>query len=231
MLRSRNPSSIEQVATFFNSTVLPFVEANRLRIVVICAGELDPLLLARLQRVAQDYSPSMSVVTKYEALGQRLTQNYGLHDSAEPKVMVNAKGKVVEQWTNPFSGPKYEKSTSTRGAAVDLILMERAAVAIATTTSSFSAAVYAKRCGGASTPGCSAVGRLFLYDTYRDGSFTRLTAYPCGYQFGQYLRSPPALVARPPRSLHVVAFRFYGRSPLYEHPERNGNYSEKTADW
>jgi hypothetical protein len=190
MTKGRAKPSSQDLFDFL-SRVEAFAVSRDVRKVYICSG-----------RLAANYE---SVVTSFMHRTSVLWMNKSMllgEDAAYRDSDIHWQ-KVDGTFVTP---------TPTEGAAVDLSILEEAELAVVTTYSSFSAAVYAKRCGG---NGCRRVGEIYLYDMYLDGSFTNLLEYPCGYQFGVYLRFPPALVPPPPPSLRVLAYGYDKSSPIF----------------
>ena len=114
--------------------------------------------------------------------------------------------------------------TDSTQAAVDLLLLQKAAASIVTAFSSLTVAVYSRRCcleftgqghnsgeyhasalEGTETGDVTLGGipGVMMYDVYNDGSLTGLAEYPCGYKMGEefgyltgaQLKSPPNDIA------------------------------------
>lgn len=235
MRSGRKEPNAKQIKDFVSKVLVPELMLRRIKVLVVCSGTLPSFAWNAL--VSAGKSHNVTVVSKMLLLPKNVTfNNFG---------------------TKAFSteGSVRIEVTPTDGAAADLLVMERADIAFLTTTSSFSCAVYAKRCGGSvylassitwnltrsqlglpndakseSIPGryfdvrgsgCSLVGNVMLYDCYADGTFTKLVELPCGYQFGQYILAPPAVVPRVPAELNVVSFRYRPQSPLFVEKWRN----------
>lgn len=197
ILRGRSVSTTAQLREFLINTVIPLALEKKVAAIVVCSGPIGSNYEEVLDKLSSDRMP---IVDKTDFL---------------KNAQVGAQLSDVKLVPSSVVSP-----TSTRGAAVDLMIMEDAKVVLATTWSSFSLSIYSKRCGSQAL-GCRSVGNVFLYDVYLDGTFTKPVEYPCGLEFGIYHRGPPALLRRPPKRLHVVTFRTYLKSPLYVNHSRN----------
>jgi hypothetical protein len=233
MRKGRAHTTARHVAEFLETSLMPLLMRKRGGItrVLLCSGALPPDIVAAIMQTGARFGVT------FHQKGEFL-DGYTFTDFETAGTVKERSG---DHWTTP---------TATDAAAVDVIAMEKADLVVVTTTSSLSALIYAKRCGGhsiharmrpepanngsmryrprtdlvldARRRGCSMNGAVYLYDTYRDGSFTEVRHYPCGYQFHAYLAAPPAAVPRPPPELDVFAFRFRPDSPMFQrHAERN----------
>mmetsp|Transcript_30175 Transcript_30175/g.93115 ORF Transcript_30175/g.93115 Transcript_30175/m.93115 type:complete len:266 (-) Transcript_30175:155-952(-) len=212
----RSWSNATHVARFFEETVFPIAHQQKTRTLLLCSGKLDPEV--------DDYIAAITHVHGFQVLRKTdfFNDTFGRVEH----------GVVASEYVGRKLIP-----TSTHGASVDLLLLERAAAVVVTAFSSFSAAIYGRRCcekftdiGAASfnasnTPfspfgGGPQSGNVFLYEVYQDGSITEAVEFPCGFQLGDYIvgRSIP----RPPTELNVFNPNFNRSSPLFHRfPERN----------
>ena len=74
---------------------------------------------------------------------------------------------------------------------LDLLILEKAAAVVTAAYSSFSASIYARRCGGV---GCSNTRNTYLYNLRAYGGVSKLVHQPCGHWLSNFIRGPPALV-------------------------------------
>jgi hypothetical protein len=109
-------------------------------------------------------------------------------------------------------------ATSAVAAAVDLVVLGRAAEVVLTAFSSLTMAVYARRCcrGPAGAPSAtvppSAAASVWLYDVDLNGTMSRATAgVPCGHSLPPYLEGLAPL----PAALDVFRPNFDPTTPLW----------------
>ena len=200
ILRGRALSTAKHLREFFLETVFPLARKQGVAAIFICSGPLSREHEAVLESLS---TPQLPIVDKTDYL----------NNTQVGSQLSDVNTVQFHDWSGAYS------PTSTRGAAVDLMILEGAKFALVTTFSSFSLSVYSKRCIGEAF-GCRSVGNVFMYDIYLDGSFTKEILYPCGLEFGQYHRAPPALLHRPPKRLRVVTFRTNPDSPLFANKTR-----------
>ncbi|CUG87080.1 Hypothetical protein, putative [Bodo saltans] len=198
------------------------MKSRGIGVLVVCSGPLDSALWGAMRSKGQTLG--VQVVSKSEMLGSAATFNdFGSSaydregsvrikvtsaDGAAADVLVMERADLVLlTTTSSLSSLVYAKrcgGSAHLGASVTWN-RTRASLGLANDEVSerFPGRVFDNYGSG-----CSLVGQVYLYDGYLDGSFTNAVEYPCGYQFGDYIVAPPALVPRPPAAVDVVTMRF-----------------------
>jgi hypothetical protein len=132
MRKGRAATSAHHVRAFIEQSLLPLLQKRNIDHVLLCSGPLP----ANIRDVIMEVGKQFNV--EFHRKEDFLSANTTFDD-------FGTAGRVRErtadgtQWTTP---------TATDAAAVDAIALEKADVVVLTTTSSLSALIYAKRCGG-----------------------------------------------------------------------------------
>jgi hypothetical protein len=241
MRRGRRQSTPAHALAFLEDVVAPLLQGRGIGVLVVCSGPLDSALWSAMRTKGQ--SLGLQVVSKSEMLGSSATFNdFGSSaydregsvrikvtsaDGAAADVLVMEKADLVLlTTTSSLSSLVYAKRC---GGSVHLgasVTWNRTRASLGLANDEVSER-FPGRVFDNYGSGCSLVGQVYLYDGYLDGSFTGAVEYPCGYQFGDYIVAPPALVPRPPAAVDVVTMRFKPDSVLYTNSSRNPGYGPK----
>lgn len=132
MRKGRAPTTAQHVREFLEGSLVPLLQRKRGGItkVLLCSGPLPNAIVDAIRQCGLRFG------IQFHQKEEFLEPGYEFNDFGTSGAVKERSG---DHWTTP---------TATDAAAVDAFAMEKADLVVVTTTSSLSALIYAKRCGG-----------------------------------------------------------------------------------